>query len=721
MILVAKTIRRIKNLLIRSLFRTHDLLLSSYSKFSKGNSSIESIIRNKIDFAPTQEDEFAVSLYLQHKFNLLGSGWTNIYHGMKCVGFEGKYFKTDIPERDQTQSLNKKCRDELKKHISASYVPIDWHIDFKTGYRWNENTWYRDIRYGQSNMGDVKVPWELSRFQHLPNIAIQYSYTNDLKYVNEFKDQVLDWVSSNPPRWGVNWACTMDVGIRIANILISYDIFKSAGIIFDDFFNDVIINSAYDHALHISTNLEWAETQTGNHYLANVCGLFFVSMYLPSNRKTDAWLAFSIQELMVESQKQFLSDGGHYEFSSSYHRLCAEMIAICLIFAEGIDQKRAEKVISAKAIYMQMGPKLKLKYVKEIRENYIKTNSLFRHDFVELLAKAAHLTFKLTKPNGNIVQIGDNDNGRFFRLGGWIKNAKNVYVRNNIVVQNFKQQSEDFNFINQNHLNHSDWLICAYILTKDDRLISNIKAYENYSIYRLASSFIKKNLNLIQCLDDFNQKEQKVFQVKSIPSKEFDETALENFALSSVMNFNVNLLDGIELTSFADFGIFVYRSKKMFLAIRCVDVMNGSLQAHLHSDQLSFELMVDGEEIAVDPGTYVYTASKLIRNTYRSSSVHVGPTVIDMINPEKDLLLDVFQKIPCVNVEFINSSESNFTGKIKGSWGSIERSYIITENTIEITDRYNLKLNYKPASQDLFKPAKRVNFSPGYGEILAYE
>lgn len=719
MILLDKTIRRLKNLVIRSLFRVHDLFLGTYSKFSKGNSSIERIIRNKIDFTPTQEDEFAVSLYLQHKFNLLGSGWTNIYHGMKCVGFEGKYFETDISESVQTQSLNKKYRDKLKKHISASYVPIDWHIDFKTGYRWNENTWYRDIRYGQSKMGDVKVPWELSRFQHLPDIAIQYSCTKDLKYVNEFKDQVLDWVSSNPPRWGVNWACTMDVGIRIANILISYDIFKSAGIIFDDFFNDVIINCAYDHALHISTNLEWSETQTGNHYLANVCGLFIVSMYLPSNRKTDAWLAFSIQELMVETQKQFLLDGGHYEFSSSYHRLCAEMISVCLIFAEGIDKKRAEKIISAKAIYMQMGPKLKLKYVKEIRENYIKTNSLFRYDIVELLAKAAHLTFKLTKPNGNIVQIGDNDNGRFFRLGGWIKNEKSEFLRNNIVVQNLEQRQEDFSLINQNHLNHSDWLICAYILTKDNIFISNIQDYENYSIYRLASSFMK--ISSIQCSDNSNQKMQKKIQVKSIPNKELDENALKSFTLSSVMNFNVNLLDGIELTSFVDFGIFVYRSRKMFLAIRCVDVMNGSLQAHLHSDQLSFELMVDGEEIAVDPGTYVYTASKLIRNTYRSSSVHVGPTVIDMINPEKDLQLDVFQKIPFVYVEFINSSESNFTGKIRGSWGSIERSFIITENTIEITDRYNLKLNYKPASQDLFKPAKRVNFSSGYGEILAYE
>ena len=32
--------------------------------------------------------------------------------------------------------------------VDAGYVPIDWHLDFKSGYRWSESTWYADVPYG---------------------------------------------------------------------------------------------------------------------------------------------------------------------------------------------------------------------------------------------------------------------------------------------------------------------------------------------------------------------------------------------------------------------------------------------------------------------------------------------------------------------------------------------------------------------------------------------
>jgi hypothetical protein len=721
MILLYKTSRRVKNLVIRTLFRIHDLYFGTYAKLSKGDLSLERIIKDNIHFTPTEEDRTAVSFFLEHRFNLLGSGWINVYNGMQCDGLEGKYFESNESIGDLPRHSNKKYTDELKSRISASYIPIDWHIDFRTGYRWCKNIWYRDIQYGQTNMGDVKVPWELSRLQHLPDIAIQYSSTKDIKYVQEFKDQVLDWVSSNPPRWGVNWACTMDVSIRIVNLLISYDIFRAADVVFDDFFNEVIFNSAYDHAFHISTNLEWSENHTGNHYLSNVCGLFIVSMYLHSNERIDSWLTFAIQELLVETPKQFLSDGGHYEFSSSYHRLCAEMIAVCLIFAEGIDKKRLEKLVASKTTNNFMRPKIKMKYLNKISENYIRTNTLFGHDFVEFVARAANLTLELTKPNGNIVQIGDNDSGRFLRLGGWLKKTQSDFSRNDNVLHMLENYEKDSYLIYQNNLNHFDWLISAHLITNDFRLVNNIKDYKNSSIFKLGSSFIKRGSILNYCYNDLNKDVHKVFSVNNKSSIDSNRTVCRSHILSSSMEFNTNLLDGIELRSFPDFGIFLYRSKSMFLAVRCVNILDNSLKAHLHSDQLSFELMVEGSEIAVDPGTYVYTASKRARNTYRSAFVHVGPSVIDIRNPEKDLELNVFDKLPRVDVQSIKADEDYFIGKISGSWGSVERTYKITEKKIEITDRYSLRPNYKPASLDLFKPVQKVIFSSGYGELLAYE
>ena len=47
---------------------------------------------------------------------------------------------------------------------------IDWHTDFKTGRRWPlRHSSLLPVAYGDGS--DIKVPWELSRCQHLPLLA----------------------------------------------------------------------------------------------------------------------------------------------------------------------------------------------------------------------------------------------------------------------------------------------------------------------------------------------------------------------------------------------------------------------------------------------------------------------------------------------------------------------------------------------------------------------
>lgn len=42
---------------------------------------------------------------------------------------------------------------------------LDWHLDFKSGFRWNPKTYYLGTRKHVTldDDSDVKVPWELSR------------------------------------------------------------------------------------------------------------------------------------------------------------------------------------------------------------------------------------------------------------------------------------------------------------------------------------------------------------------------------------------------------------------------------------------------------------------------------------------------------------------------------------------------------------------------------
>ena len=243
--------------------------------------------------------------YLAHRFDLLGSGWRTVRHGMACDGFEGNRYPAAAPGTPdpagrwlagQVSRPNLPAARAAWRLIDPAYRPIDWHIDFRSGYRWSPRIWYRWVRYGHRPGVDVKVPWELARMQHLPQMALAFGCAQDgvagflpaIRYRDEFRHQVLDFVATNPPRYGVNWRSTMETAIRVANWLLAYDLFRAYGARFDSAFDAVFRRSVREHGRHIAGNLELTPVWRNNHYLANLAGLLFVAAYLPPDRDTAA-------------------------------------------------------------------------------------------------------------------------------------------------------------------------------------------------------------------------------------------------------------------------------------------------------------------------------------------------------------------------------------------------------------------------------------------------
>jgi hypothetical protein len=75
-------------------------------------------------------------------------------------------------------------------------------------------------------------------------------------------------------------------------------------------------------------------------------------------------------------------------------------------------------------------------------------------------------------------------------------------------------------------------------------------------------------------------------------------------------------------TAFRESGFFVLRSGDVYAIVHCGDTGRHGLGGHSHNDQLSFELLIGGQPLVVDPGTYVYTADPEARNLFRSTSYH---------------------------------------------------------------------------------------------------
>ena len=141
-----------------------------------------------------------------HQFNLLGSGVVEVSYENMSFSFEG------ISHQIQPNKPIVLCDSQI-------YKPIDWHCDFKSGYRWSNKNFYNKVRKKSDGVKgvDIKVPWELSRFQHLSVLIKAYELSKDKLYLDEVILQITDWILNNKPYKGANWTCTMDVSIRLAN------------------------------------------------------------------------------------------------------------------------------------------------------------------------------------------------------------------------------------------------------------------------------------------------------------------------------------------------------------------------------------------------------------------------------------------------------------------------------------------------------------------------
>jgi len=68
--------------------------------------------------------------------------------------------------------------------------------------------------------------------------------------------------------------------------------------------------------------------------------------------------------------------------------------------------------------------------------------------------------------------------------------------------------------------------------------------------------------------------------------------------------------------------IFIQRSGSLYAICDCGDNGANGRGSHAHSDALSIELYAYGRTLLRDPGTFVYTASEVWRNRFRSTAYH---------------------------------------------------------------------------------------------------
>jgi Heparinase II/III-like protein/Heparinase II/III N-terminus len=202
---------------------------------------------------------------------------------------------------------------------------IDWHRDFKSGYRW-EPRFYRLIEVTRlDDSSDAKVPWELSRCHHFVALARAARLFQRSPYLEELGTQWDSWLADNPPGIGINWANTMEVAIRATNWVWALSTLSEDDR--DQLPRKRILRSLHQHGHHIAWNLEGTPRLRSNHYLADMLGMLSLGAAL-RGAHARYWFRRAHRAFERQIRLQVLPDGVSFEASLGYHGLALEMFLL---------------------------------------------------------------------------------------------------------------------------------------------------------------------------------------------------------------------------------------------------------------------------------------------------------------------------------------------------------------------------------------------------------
>jgi len=193
--------------------------------------------------------------------------------------------------------------------------PLPWQSDFIS-----------------SPMRDIKVPWELSRFDYLFTLGIAYQQAlkdNDhdrvSRYVHTFTSLITEWGEANPCYEGVNWMCPMEVAIRVINWIWGFYFFHKESMIQESFWEQ-FNTSLVHHAEYLYHTWEFSD-RPNNHYLSDLLGFAYVSEFLGDTKRCNS----VIKKLLKQINYQIHADGSCYEGSTAYHRLDTELVLLTIL------------------------------------------------------------------------------------------------------------------------------------------------------------------------------------------------------------------------------------------------------------------------------------------------------------------------------------------------------------------------------------------------------
>lgn len=238
------------------------------------------------------------------------------------IGAVAERIREAFPDLDPTTRADRVLEgryDLLGYRDVRAGSPPDWHRD-PIHDRTAPRKFWDTLPYLDPAFGDHKITWELNRHQHFLVLGRAFALTGDRRYYDAFVVHLTDWIRSNPPLLGTNWASMLELGFRCLSWLWALHFFAAAASERDEHPWTVDLLMALDRQLaHIEENLS-RYFSPNTHLTGEALALYVAGRCLPELTGATARATLGRDVLLQEAEQQVLADGGHAERSTHYHR-----------------------------------------------------------------------------------------------------------------------------------------------------------------------------------------------------------------------------------------------------------------------------------------------------------------------------------------------------------------------------------------------------------------
>ena len=211
----------------------------------------------------------------------------------------------------------------------------DWFYDPVTGRRAPASRYaFRINHRSESDVGNVKQVWEVSRLQHLTLLATAWFLSHDEMYARRVADQLRSWWRENPFLSGVHWTSGIEIGIRLISLTWIRRLLDDWSSVADLFERDELaVRQIRWHQEYLAA-FRSRGSSANNHVIAEAAGQLVASCAFPWFPESDRWRRTSARLLERELVRNTFPSGIGRELASDYHCFVAELALLAAVEAE---------------------------------------------------------------------------------------------------------------------------------------------------------------------------------------------------------------------------------------------------------------------------------------------------------------------------------------------------------------------------------------------------